>query len=71
MYKRLIIEFIIALGASFLVTVLLGRWIIPILKDKKMGQIIREEGPSWHQTKAGTPTMGGICFIMADRKSVV
>ena len=65
MYKRLIIEFIIALGASFLVTVLLGRWIIPILKDKKMGQIIREEGPSWHQTKAGTPTMGGICFIMA------
>ena len=65
MYKRLIIEFIIAIGASFLLTVLLGRCIIPILKDKKMGQIIREEGPSWHQTKAGTPTMGGICFIMA------
>ena len=65
MYKRLIIEFIIALGASFLMTVLLGRSIIPYLKSKKMEQIIREEGPSWHQCKAGTPTMGGICFIMA------
>ena len=65
MYKRLIIEFIIALGASFLMTVLLGRSIIPYLKNKKMEQIIREEGPSWHQCKAGTPTMGGICFIMA------
>ena len=65
MYKRLIIEFIIALGASFLMTVLLGRSIIPYLKSKKMEQMIREEGPSWHQCKAGTPTMGGICFIMA------
>ena len=65
MYKRLIIEFIIATGASFLMTVLLGRSIIPYLKNKKMEQIIREEGPSWHQCKAGTPTMGGICFIMA------
>ena len=65
MYKRLIIEFIVAIGASFLLTVLLGRCIIPILKEKKMGQIIREEGPSWHQSKAGTPTMGGIIIFVS------
>jgi len=65
MYKRLLIEFIIATGASFLLTVVLAHYIIPVLRGHKMGQMIREEGPSWHKSKAGTPTMGGICFIMA------
>jgi len=39
--------------------------IIPVLKKAHTGQTIREEGPSSHQTKAGTPTMGGIGFIAA------
>jgi phospho-N-acetylmuramoyl-pentapeptide-transferase len=48
-----------ALGASFTL------FIIPILKKTGTGQNIREEGPSSHQSKAGTPTMGGIAIIGA------
>lgn len=59
------IEFILVALAVFLLTVLLERLIIPILKSHKVGQRILDIGPRWHQNKAGTPTMGGICFIMA------
>lgn len=65
MHKELLIEFLIVGVSSFLLTAILSRFIIPILRNKKAGQIIRPEGPKWHATKAGTPTMGGICFIMA------
>jgi phospho-N-acetylmuramoyl-pentapeptide-transferase len=37
---------------------------IPLLKEKQFGQFIREEGPQAHLSKAGTPTMGGIAFII-------
>ena len=36
---------------------------IPRLKALKMGQVIREEGPSGHQSKSGTPTMGGLLVV--------
>ena len=36
---------------------------IPLLRRLKMGQFIREEGPKVHQSKAGTPTMGGILVV--------
>lgn len=65
MYRQLFIEFLIAMAAAFLLTVLFSHYIIPVLKGHKVGQSIRREGPSWHRGKAGTPTMGGICFIMA------
>lgn len=42
----------------------LGKVIIPMLERKKIGQNIREVGPQSHMTKAGTPTMGGIIFII-------
>lgn len=42
-----------------------GPLIIPILRRLKFGQEIREEGPSWHNKKSGTPTMGGVIFILA------
>lgn len=50
---------------SFGVTVLLGLILIPYLKKLKFGQTIREEGPSWHKAKQGTPTMGGLMFIIS------
>lgn len=50
---------------SFVLTAIFGHIILPILRARKVGQIIREEGPSWHMGKTGTPTMGGICFILA------
>lgn len=60
--------FFIVLGAtlaSFLLTLLFGRFVIPMLCALHAGQSIREVGPQWHNTKAGTPTMGGIMFIAA------
>lgn len=49
---------------AFIITVACGPILIPFLKRLKFGQQIREEGPKWHQAKAGTPTMGGIIFIL-------
>ena len=65
MFEEILIEFIIAGVSSFLLKVVLSRCIIPILVAKKAGQPIRKEGPQNHMGKAGTPTMGGIAFIMA------
>lgn len=50
---------------SILLSIGLGLVILPILKRKKIGQNIREVGPKSHLKKAGTPTMGGIIFIIA------
>jgi phospho-N-acetylmuramoyl-pentapeptide-transferase len=63
--RELFVEYGIALVGSFLLAALLGKLIIPILRAKKAGQKILEIGPSWHQGKEGTPTMGGISFILA------
>ena len=43
---------------------MLGRWVIPWLARLKFGQTILEEGPKWHMSKQGTPTMGGVMFIV-------
>lgn len=58
-------EFILTAIGTFILTVILARIIIPILKSHKVGQKILEIGPRWHKSKEGTPTMGGICFILA------
>ena len=54
----------IAVLVSFLAAYLLGYPLIPLLKRLKFGQTIREEGPSWHKSKQGTPTMGGILIAI-------
>ena len=43
----------------------IGRFLIPVLRALKAGQSIREVGPTWHNNKAGTPMMGGLMFIFA------
>lgn len=50
---------------SFLITVLLAPVFIPFLRRLKFGQSIRDEGPQSHQKKTGTPTMGGIAFLVS------
>jgi len=55
---------LVALAASFLLTLVLGRFVLAELRKLKAGQEIREDGPKWHAGKAGTPTMGGIMFII-------
>lgn len=50
---------------GFLITVLLSPVFIPFLRRLKFGQSIREEGPQSHQKKTGTPTMGGLVFLLS------
>ncbi len=49
---------------AFGLTALLGKFLIPFLHRLHFGQTIREIGPSWHKGKQGTPTMGGLMFII-------
>ena len=60
----MIATLLLAMGVSFLLTLVLGRFVIAELRKLHAGQEIRKEGPSWHAGKAGTPTMGGIMFII-------
>ena len=53
-----------SLTALFLALVL-GPWLIRRLGELQIGQFIREEGPKSHQSKAGTPTMGGVLIVIA------
>lgn len=63
--KTEIITMLISALLIFLVTVLVSKRVIPILKSHKVGQKILDIGPRWHKSKEGTPTMGGICFILS------
>lgn len=53
-----------AFAAGFVLTLVIGRFVLTELRKLKAGQEIRADGPTWHQSKAGTPTMGGIMFIL-------
>lgn len=53
----------LAACAAFVVSAVVGRFLIPALRAMHAGQSIKEIGPSWHKSKQGTPTMGGIMFI--------
>ena len=50
---------------AFVISVVVGKFLIPLLRAMKAGQSIKEIGPNWHKGKQGTPTMGGIMFIIA------
>ena len=56
---------IIFLVITFIVSAILGKIFIPVLKKLKVGQNERKEGPRSHLRKQGTPTMGGIMIIVA------
>ena len=62
--KNLAQQGLLPLLVAFVVTAVLGPVFIPWLHKLKFGQEIRDEGPSWHKKKSGTPTMGGIMFIV-------
>ncbi len=50
---------------SFVIAAVFEPLLIPFLRKLKFGQTILEDGPSWHEKKQGTPTMGGIGFILS------
>lgn len=56
---------LLGFGLAFLLTVLLMPLFIPLLRRMKFGQSIREEGPESHMKKTGTPTMGGLVYLIA------
>ena len=58
-------KLIAACIVSFLITLVTGRFLLPELRRLKAGQSIREDGPTWHAGKSGTPTMGGLMFIFS------
>ncbi|CEG22394.1 Phospho-N-acetylmuramoyl-pentapeptide-transferase [Planococcus massiliensis] len=59
------IYMLLGLGLALLLTVVLMPIFIPLLKRMKFGQSIREEGPESHMKKTGTPTMGGLVYLIA------
>ena len=61
MTVKLILSLIVGFGVSLGV----GAFLVPWLRSVKAGQSIKEIGPVWHMSKSGTPTMGGIMFIVA------
>ncbi len=64
---KMIASFVVA----FVVTALVGKALIPALRRMKAGQSIKEDGPTWHMAKQGTPTMGGLMFIVGIIAAVV
>ena len=66
-----IVLYCLAIVIAAVITGLLGYLMVPFLHKIKFGQTIREVGPSWHKNKQGTPTMGGIMFIIGSSVAAV
>ncbi len=62
---------ITAAVSAFALTALLGFVMIPWLRKLKFGQTILDIGPKWHMTKQGTPTMGGLMFIIGTLSAIL
>lgn len=65
------LKLLLAAAVSFLLCAALGRILLPVLRRLKAGQSIKTDGPTWHMSKQGTPTMGGIMFILATALTVL
>ena len=50
---------------ALVISLALGPWLIRKLREFQIGQVIRQEGPTTHRPKAGTPTMGGLLILTA------
>lgn len=57
--------------ASFIITICSMPFVIQYFSKKQLGQVTREEGPKWHESKSGTPTMGGVSIIFSATISVL
>ena len=64
-WRRIVLGILAAVILGFAISAVLGKFLIPMLRRLKAGQSIKEDGPTWHMSKQGTPTMGGIMFIAA------
>jgi phospho-N-acetylmuramoyl-pentapeptide-transferase len=64
-FRYITVRTALASLTAMLISLVLGPWVIRRLRDLQVGQFIREEGPKSHQSKAGTPTMGGVLIVGA------
>ena len=62
---------ILAFAIGIVISALTGMFLVPFLRRIKAGQSIKEIGPTWHMSKQGTPTMGGLMFILATTVAVL
>ena len=58
-------EILLATVSSFAITLILMPFVIGYFRVKQLGQTTREDGPVWHEVKTGTPTMGGVVFLIS------
>ena len=63
LFQYITVRAVAGAGTAFLLSVLLGPWVIRLLRKLKIGQVVREEMQQMHATKVGTPTMGGVLII--------
>ena len=61
----ILLKILVAAVAAFVISAVIGKFLVPALRRWKAGQSIKEDGPTWHMSKQGTPTMGGLMFIAA------
>ncbi len=71
LFRYISFRAIYATATSLIISLVLGPFMINRLKQLRIGEHIREEGPKDHQSKAGTPTMGGVLIIVSVLISVV
>lgn len=64
-FRYITFRAIYAAITALVICFVIGPWLIRKLQELQIGQTIREDGPNSHQTKKGTPTMGGILIIFA------
>ena len=61
----ILLKILVAAVVAFVISAVIGKFLVPGLRRWKAGQSIKEDGPTWHMSKQGTPTMGGLMFILA------
>lgn len=58
-------NYLVNIGLGLILSLILGKILIPVLKRLHAGQSIREDGPKSHMVKSGTPTIGGLIFLFS------
>ncbi len=64
-FRYVSFRIIASMISALLITLLLYPWFIRRLQSQQIGQVIRDDGPESHFSKAGTPTMGGVLILFA------
>ena len=65
------IRLIITAVACAVISGIFGHFLLPVLRALKAGQSIRSIGPTWHNSKAGTPLMMGLMFILGSLVCII